>query len=351
LGDYGGPTMTMPLLPGSPAIDGGAAGLGVPATDQRGRARPKSGPVDIGAFESGGFVLAPAVGSTPQSAAVNVAFAHPLAVTVTANNPVEPVDKGVVSFAAPLTGASATLSVVTAVIVNGQAGVTARANTTPGAYTATAAGAGTVSFALTNTEAPSLKVTTGADVLDSTDGLTSLREAIAYANRHPGPDTIVLAPAASGARPRTLTLGGGPLVLTDPATTTIVGPGANRLTISGAGRGRVFDVQGGSLDLSGVTITGGRADDGGGIRNDGGRLALTGVILRGNSARILGGGLFNDGTATLTDVTVAGNSARGGGGIANLGTLELIRATIRGNFARVPRDLFNGLTATLIRRW
>src|SRR5262249_37732188 len=36
LGNYGGPTMTMPLLPGSPAIDAGASGAGIPTTDQRG---------------------------------------------------------------------------------------------------------------------------------------------------------------------------------------------------------------------------------------------------------------------------------------------------------------------------
>src|SRR5262249_15901773 len=56
LGDYGGPTPTMPLLPGSPAIGGGTA-AGAPAKDQRGVAR--SGHVDIGAFQSEGFTLTP----------------------------------------------------------------------------------------------------------------------------------------------------------------------------------------------------------------------------------------------------------------------------------------------------
>ena len=36
LGDYGGPTETMALLPGSPAIDAGTSGPGISATDQRG---------------------------------------------------------------------------------------------------------------------------------------------------------------------------------------------------------------------------------------------------------------------------------------------------------------------------
>ena len=117
---------------------------------------------DIGAFQSQGFTLTPVAGSTPQSAAVGTAFAKPLAVTVTAINPAEPVDGGVIRFAVPSAGgASATLSAATATIVGGQAAVTATANATPGPYTAsaTAAGAGPASFALTNAAALQL----GAD--------------------------------------------------------------------------------------------------------------------------------------------------------------------------------------------
>ncbi len=50
LADNGGPTLTMALLPGSPAIDAGSS-VGAPATDQRGVARPQGAGVDIGAFE------------------------------------------------------------------------------------------------------------------------------------------------------------------------------------------------------------------------------------------------------------------------------------------------------------
>jgi hypothetical protein len=39
LGNYGGPTQTMPLLPGSPAIDAGTSD-GAPVADQRGQLRP-----------------------------------------------------------------------------------------------------------------------------------------------------------------------------------------------------------------------------------------------------------------------------------------------------------------------
>jgi hypothetical protein len=50
---YGGPTQTMALLPGSPAIDAGNNAL-IPAgvtTDQRGYARTFNGTVDIGPYE------------------------------------------------------------------------------------------------------------------------------------------------------------------------------------------------------------------------------------------------------------------------------------------------------------
>ena len=53
LGNYGGHTETLPLLPGSPAIDAGACPAGV-ATDQRGIARPQGAACDSGAFESRG---------------------------------------------------------------------------------------------------------------------------------------------------------------------------------------------------------------------------------------------------------------------------------------------------------
>ena len=52
LADNGGPTLTMALLPGSPAIDAGNTSL-APATDQRGFPRPAGLAADIGAFEYG----------------------------------------------------------------------------------------------------------------------------------------------------------------------------------------------------------------------------------------------------------------------------------------------------------
>jgi hypothetical protein len=52
LANNGGPTLTMALLPNSPAIDSGVTN-NAPATDQRGYARPAGSGFDIGAFEFG----------------------------------------------------------------------------------------------------------------------------------------------------------------------------------------------------------------------------------------------------------------------------------------------------------
>jgi hypothetical protein len=156
LGNYGGHTQSMALLPGSPAIDAGKNTL-IPAgvtTDQRGRPRIINRHVDIGAFESSGFTISITSGSG-QSTAVLTAFSAPLVVTVSANNPIEPVSFGLVTFAAPASGASATLTGSPATVSgSGTASVTATANGSAGSYivSATARGIKTpATFSLTNT--------------------------------------------------------------------------------------------------------------------------------------------------------------------------------------------------------
>jgi hypothetical protein len=57
-----------------------------------------------------------------------------------------------------------------------------------------------------------------------------------------------------------------------------------------------------------VTVADGKADRGGGLRNEGGWLELTDVVVQSNRA-FTGGGIYNDGQATLTNVIIRGNSA------------------------------------------
>jgi fibronectin-binding autotransporter adhesin len=265
------------------------------------------------------------VSGTGQAATVATGFASPLVAVVkdAYGNPVPGVS---VSFAAPTSGASATLTGSSAQTgANGRASVNATAGTIVGSYIVTAAVLNVTtaaSFTLTNTGAFRLGQPPSDDGAQEFDDLTSLRAAIAYADSHPGPDTITFDPAPSGKKRRTIKVIGGPLVLTNPATTTIIGPGASRLLIQGDGKGPVFDIEGGSLALEGLTISGGRAGRGGGIRNKDGRLLLNDVVIRGNRARV-GGGLYNDGTAVLSDVVIRGNLARIGSGLFSTRTATL----------------------------
>src|SRR5262249_34947340 len=82
-------------------------------------------------------------------------FADPLVVSVKANNAVEPVAGGLITFTAPSSGASATFSPNPATVgSNGQASVTATAHGAAGSYTVSASATGIASpanFSLTNT--------------------------------------------------------------------------------------------------------------------------------------------------------------------------------------------------------
>jgi hypothetical protein len=90
---------------------------------------------------------------------------------VTAINPDEPVDGGMVSYTIdPALAVGATLSAATATIASGQASVTATANDTPGSYSVTirASGASPVNFGLINS--PSSDTTAPATTATATIG-------------------------------------------------------------------------------------------------------------------------------------------------------------------------------------
>jgi hypothetical protein len=61
LGDYGGPTFTHALLPGSSAIDAIPTAACLVLTDQRGIIRPFGDGCDIGSYEFGFLVYLPLV--------------------------------------------------------------------------------------------------------------------------------------------------------------------------------------------------------------------------------------------------------------------------------------------------
>jgi len=144
------------------------------------------------------------------------------------------------------------------------------------------------------------------------DGDDSLRAAIEAANLNPGADRIVFAPNVTG----TIALA-SPLGVTDDLK--ILGPGADRLTVSGEGTTRVFEISGSTTEvrIDALTIANGMATGtvgsptgpvtlGGGILNTGADLTLSSVILVDNRASAAsgvsaaGGGVANVFHATLT---------------------------------------------------
>jgi hypothetical protein len=189
----------------------------------------------------------------------------------------------------------------------------------------------------------SILVTTLADT-----GVGSLRAALGLA----GDDYVItFAPAVLG----TITLTSGELQVHH--NVTIVGPGSGQLSVSGGGASRVLEMFAGTtVSVSGLTLTGGFADSGGGVRNAG-TLTLTDCSITNNQASISldgtgtetplaqGGGLYSSGSLTLIRCTVSGNSAtltagnlyagnaNGGGLYANGATVTLVNSTVSGNSA------------------
>jgi hypothetical protein len=334
LGAYGvlSGTQTFPLLPGSPAIDAGTA-TGAPASDERGFAQFGAAP-DIGAFESRGFTDTVIDGGN-QAALQNHAFGGALTVVVTANNQVEPVQGGHVTFTInPVGGASATLSGNPAPIgAGGFASATATANGTAGAYTVTGSAAGMPNATFTLTNGTVACVVTS--VLDPEQaGKRTLRDAVDSANGGGcRSNAITFDPTAfPSGTPTTVT----PSVPALKATMTIDGTG-HQVVVDGSNVGTVFIVNSGvSAAISGLTIQNGTGGLGGGITNLG-TLTVTNSTLRNNTAFNGGGGIFSNGTLNVTDCAfvnnvVGSNNDAGGGGIFNNGgTLNVTNSTFAGN--------------------
>ncbi len=162
----------------------------------------------------------------------------------------------------------------------------------------------------------------------------SLRWAVGQANAHPGPDTVNFSPGLHGA----ITLGSELKITGD---VTIDGPGADRITVSGANATRVFDVTvgGTNVTIDNLTVANGKATGdtlatpfgfpvtlGGGVLNNGGNLALDRVTFTNNQA------------------VGTGAEAAAGGAVANVqgGHLTATRSAFGGNVANGSAGAFGG---------
>jgi hypothetical protein len=170
-------------------------------------------------------------------------------------------------------------------------------------------------------------------------GHVSLRSAIMAADAHGGSDTIKL---KSGLFKLTMpganedASASGDLDITGPLTIKGAGPG--QTIVDGNNLDRVFDILGGKVSITGLTVQHGLSDNGGGIRNDGGRVTLSSVVVTQNEAvgssgasgaQGMGGGLVG---ANGTD-GVSGSDGHGGGIFNEAGSIAISNSTISSNQA------------------
>ncbi|QEL15237.1 beta strand repeat-containing protein [Limnoglobus roseus] len=194
-------------------------------------------------------------------------------------------------------------------------------------------------------------VTTVADA-----GPGSLRQAVLDSAANTEDDTIMFDFGIAGQAVNLAT----PIDFTDTKM-VFVGPSIPT-TISNTGGGRIFNVAAGAnVKVQTFTFAGGKADNGGAIRNSG-TLVVSGVTFAGNQATADGGAIFNNGTLTTIDTVFSNNTAVGkGGAVANsgTGTAILTQTTIgesidpgtnaarAGNTAATGAGVFNDATAKL----
>jgi len=180
-------------------------------------------------------------------------------------------------------------------------------------------------------------------------GPGSLRDAIESAT---GGETIVFADNLSGG---TITLNGEQLAITKDLIISAANL-ENGITIDADEQSRVFRIQGSTVTLVGLTITGGYTDDdnGGGIYSANSTLMITDCTVTENTAYGYGGGIYSaNSTLTITDCTISGNTTYDyGGGIYSTGTnstLTLTGSTISGNSAAYGYGggIYNRRTLTL----
>ncbi len=133
-------------------------------------------------------------------------------------------------------------------------------------------------------------------------GPGSLRDALTLANANPDVDQIDFEAGLTG----TIVLSGGQLTISTPLS--IVGPGADVITVSGNDVSRVLyrtsDYGVSVVTVSGLTLADGAADRGAGLLAFG-ATALSEVVITANDATERGGGIFFDSPGLNSMITIA----------------------------------------------
>ncbi len=207
--------------------------------------------------------------------------------------------------------------------------------------------------------AATFTVTKTADTNDGVcDTDCSLREAVAQANAASDSDVINF-DAAIFSTPQTIVLTSGEISIALSQSTTINGPGAQLLTISGNNQSRIFFSNWGTvINLSNMTLTGGYATYGGAIAFSN-TVTLSNMVITGNTAEGnggqgeiffgSGGGVYGTSSMTIVNCVFSNNLANGsfkssGGAIHfNSSSNVIINSTFTNNTARGK----NGANGTL----
>ena len=167
-------------------------------------------------------------------------------------------------------------------------------------------------------------------------GEGTLPWAIDNANKGNGPDTIDIQVSditLNSAVPNLSDTTGLTQIKAHEGTSPTVARGSDPLTPEF----RIFTIDAGvKAELDGLTVTGGLADQGGGINNQG-DLTVTNCIVSGNNAGpwgTVGGGIYNGGTLAIVGGRIDNNNAGiSGGGVYNHGTLTVSGCSFDGNGA------------------
>jgi hypothetical protein len=383
LGSNGGPTQTVPLNAGSPAVNSGDPALGAPtlpgATDQRGTARPQGPGVDMGAFERVPGVpsaSAPAGGFTTVDD-TNASSVNPYQFTVTYTDDTLMKystingNNNAVTVTPPSGVSPVTVTFVSATPTSNAQTITATYQfTVPGGWNAADNGTwtvnmvgnqvqntnniyvpagpiGTFNVAMAYTGAGSLVVTNTGDAGVGSGLSGDLRYVLTKSAAVTGtsiPNQIVFSNTTAGGNTNfydgtqhTILVGSAfPAV---PDNVVITGPGAGALTVarnSSAGAFQMFTINGPSTQtvaISGMTISGNSNSSGAAFGMTTQSLTLTDVTLKNNTAST-GAGVYDSGAGTITvnNSNISSNSAADGVFYVSGTTLNVTNSTLSNNF-------------------
>jgi fibronectin-binding autotransporter adhesin len=320
---YGGPTETIALLPGSPALGNGTASANdvtIPTTDQRGFALDSPAP-DIGAFQfqsAVAVVNTTADGSGCPSGMTDLRGAVDLANVLPTQNPI--------TFDSTVFATPQTIALTDGQLVLSNSSASEAIKGPAAGVTISGGGASGLFFV-------------AANVIASFSGLT-----ITGGNASGGfggglgnDGTVTLTDCAISGN--SAKYGGG---LENYGTMSL-----SDCTISGngspSGNGAGLDNQA-DATLTDCTISGNSAgQNGGGLRNLGASstLTLNACTVTGNSAGVGGGFYLYAGQATLTDTIVAGNTGPSG---ADDISVHGTGATLSGTYDLIGSGGSGGLT-------